>query len=502
MIVGIDVGGTNTDIAVIDDGDIKTAKIPNDLGISSAIKTASKLAELKKSRLVISTSLLTNFTFGNFNRLKTLTILTPGPGLNYSHYGVQVKGAVNHRGEVVEDIDEDEVRYVLKNGDADTLAIASKFSIRNPELELKIFEIAKEYFDEHSISMSHYISILNYPLRINTAIVNSRMGRIVKEMTDKIKRYIKNFYYYKGDGGIIPYEIALKCPAELYNSSSSAVAIGAKFLTNEKNALVIDIGGTTTDFVFIKDGKLLIDDKTLISGYKTGIRCVKSFSIPYGGDSIVIKGELRPERKGNSLAFGGEFFTLTDALNCIGYEIGDYRNSRNVGRDEKLDKTAEKVVEDYINMVSQIVKELGAIKIIGTGYLAGYLIDKIAKKAGVKYVLPRYYSYANAIGVAVSRVSLTLYARFDSENGRAIFNGETIHLSKRISKFPSDEELIEITKDVLRKIAIDIGAYERDVDEINIIYFRSFNVIRNNMRVGKIADVIAQIEPDVSGEFL
>ena len=152
-------------------------------------------------------------------------------------------------------------------------------------------------------------------------------------------------------------------------------------------------------------------------------------------------------------------------------------------------------------MVAEVIKKLGATKIIGTGYLARYLINKIAKKAGVKYVLPKYHSYANAIGVAVSRVSLTLYARFDSESGKAIFNGETIHISKKISKSPSDEELIEITKDVLRRIAMDIGAHERDVDEIDIIYFKSFNVIRNNMRVGKIADVIAQIEPDVSEAF-
>ena len=231
-MIGIDVGGTNTDAAVVSE-EIFTIKLPNELGLGRVLEELSKHVDLKSERLVISTSIALNFVISKFNEIKTLTLLIPGPGLNYSNYGVVLKGCVNHRGDVVEDIDKDEVRRAL-NGRYDNVAIASKFSVRNPKLEEDVKCIALEKFKEEEIALSYPIGILNYPLRINTTVLNAKIKKTIFELTNLIKKYVDRFYYYKGDGGIIPYELALQNPSLLYNSSPAAVAFGAYYLTREE----------------------------------------------------------------------------------------------------------------------------------------------------------------------------------------------------------------------------------------------------------------------------
>ena len=487
MPIGIDVGGTNTDGAVVKDDEILTFKVPNEQGICEVLKRIKNYIDIRKEKLVVSTSLPLNLLLSRAEDYPTLTLLIPGPGLNYESYGIILKGAVNHRGDVVEDIDEDEIIKILEeNKDRfKNVAIACKFSIRNPILELKVAKIVEKYFRYENIALSYHIPELNYPLRINTTVINAKIKKVVYDLTNMIRSYTDNFFYYKGDGGIIPYNIALENPAELYNSSPASVAVGAIYLTREKNALVVDIGGTTTDLVPITDGKPKIIEKVVIAGRKTLIRCVESFSIPFGGDSIV-KDSIKPVRKDKPIAFGGKYFTLTDALNCVGFEIGNYKASKDKGRELNID--AEKVIEDYVEAVAKEIKSKKVDKIIGAGYLARYLIPMIAKRAGVKYEVPEYSEAVNAIGVAVSKLSLTLYARFDTEKGVAVYNGVIEKIDKSLRE---DEEFINLAIERVKREAERCGA--GDVNDVKVLYFNSFTIVRGGVRKGKIVDVVVQI---------
>ncbi|RLI75590.1 hydantoinase/oxoprolinase family protein [Archaeoglobales archaeon] len=497
MVIGIDVGGTNTDAAIVGD-EIVTVKLPNEEGIGGILKKLSDYSDLKREKVIVSTSLPLNLILSKFNESKTLTLLIPGPGLNYASIGKIVQGFVNHRGDIVENIDEKEIRDAFKEK-ADNVAIASKFSVRNAEIEYRVLEIAKDYFDEKVIALSHHIGMLNFPLRANTTVVNAKLSKTVYELTDLIKSYTGDFFYYKGDGGIIPYQMALKNPSELYNSSSAAVAVGAYYLTKEKNALVLDIGGTTTDFVVLENGMPKIAEKIEIMGRKTLIRCVDSFSIPFGGDSVVEDGKLKPCREDRALAFGGSKFTLTDALNCIGYDIGDSKVSRRAGKETLGDvKNAESIVDSYIHMVSEAIKSVEAERIIGTGYLAKILTPIIAKKANVSFLIPEHSEAANAVGVAVSKISLTLYARFDTEIGRVTFNGIIESSPFKQGSLPEDDEFVDAAIKKVRDIALSYGAVEEEVKDVKVIYFNAYTVVRGGIKRGKIADVIVQIEPGIS----
>ncbi len=493
-MIGIDVGGTNTDAAVVSE-EIFTIKLPNELGLGRVLEELSKHVDLKSERLVISTSIALNFVISKFNEIKTLTLLIPGPGLNYSNYGVVLKGCVNHRGDVVEGIDKDEVRRAL-NGRYDNVAIASKFSVRNPKLEEDVKCIALEKFKEEEIALSYPIGILNYPLRINTTVLNAKIKKTIFELTNLIKKYVDRFYYYKGDGGIIPYELALQNPSLLYNSSPAAVAFGAYYLTREENCLVIDIGGTSTDFVPLKNGKPKIVEKAEIAGMRTAIRCVDSFSIPFGGDSVVRNGKLMPERLDKPIAFGGKYFTLTDALNCIGYEIGNYKASREAGKEIFRDlNDFEVVVDQFLSNVADLIKQTEYDKIVGAGYLAPMLIPEIAKRANVSYKIPKHCEAVNAIGVAVSKVSLSLYARYDTTTGRAVYNGKVEKCPFGMGTIPDDDEIVKSAIDKLISLAKEFG--EEDIGDVRVLYFNSYAVVRGGIRRGKIADVIVQIEPGI-----
>ncbi len=492
MIVGIDVGGTNTDVAYIDsEGNLQTFKYPNEYGITRILREVSERVNLSDSRLVVSTSLPLNIITSQFDRVKVLSLIFPGPGLNYSDYGVVLRGYVNHRGDVVEDIDPAEIERVLRVSEFDSVAISGKFSVRNPELEHRAQEVVSRFADEKKIALSHHVGHINFPLRINTTIVNAKIMSEVWELTERIREFTDDFFYYKGDGGIIPWQIAMRNPSELYNSSPASVAYGAYYLTGEENAVVVDIGGTTTDILLIRDGMPDIEEKVEIRGMKTHIRCVRSISIPYGGDSVY-REQLEPYRLDRPLAFGGRHPTLTDLLNVAGGEIGDHKKSR--GWIKKED--AEREIDRYTDMVAEIVSRFDVDRIIGTGYLASHLIPEIAEKSGKRHVIPQHHESANAVGVAVSRISLTLYARFDTERRVAIFNGELdSEQVERISGHPDDEELVGMAVEKARNLALKYGADERDVRDVEVVYFNSFTIVRGGIKRGKIADIVVQIKP-------
>ncbi len=492
MVVGIDIGGTNTDAAVVGE-DIKTFKLPNTAGIEAVLDVLSSEVNLKNERVVVSTSLPLNAALSKFHEMPTLVLLIPGPGLDYRNTGVCLKGFVNHRGDVVEDIDPEEVRSALKPGYSN-VAIAGKFSVRNPVLEERVREIVLEKFEDKNVCLSYHCLAINYPLRINTTIVNAKIKESVSELEKILGRYSEDFFFYKGDGGIIPIKIALQNPSLLYNSSPAAVAMGAIYLTGVRDAIVVDIGGTTTDFVVVRDGKPVIVENMSIAGMKTLIRCVDSFSIPFGGDSVV-ESFIKPERRGVSAAFGGENFTLTDSLNCCGCEIGDFSKSRELCRSKGI---AEKAIQDYTAMVvNAISHEKKVDKVVVTGYLARYLAPYIEELCGKECIVPEHSEAVNAVGVAVSRISLTLYARFDTAKRRAVFNGVIEEYGDR----DDDDYLIELAKERVIDMALSQGAMEEDVKDVKLVYFNSYNVIRGGVEKGRIADIVVQIEPGISSEF-
>ncbi len=481
MLTGMDIGGTNTDVACISD-DIFCIKVPNELGFAAALEHVPR-----KGRLAVSTSQPLNRVISG-TPLKVQSIIIPGPGLFYPS---GISGAINHRGDLVEALDPEEVRKVLEDNHADVLSISAKFSVRNPEIEDTLADIAREYYPEEHIAVSHVLGQLNFPARIATTDLNACMKATVLGISRMIREHIPDFYYFKGDGGLVPPDMAHRNPGLLYHSSSAAVALGAYYLSREKDCLVVDIGGTTTDLVPLRDGKPVME-RVNVDGRKTLIRSVTAQSLPYGGDSY-IGVRLEHGRIGNALAFGGTGPALTDALNCCGHSIGDRERSLVMDPD-----IAREAVRYYISLLSETVMSYKPQKIVGTGYLSRWLIPLLSRKTGVPASLPEYCESANAVGVAVSRVSMTLWGHFDTGRRRAVINGELVPLPA----WNDDDDLIAACRETLREMALGAGADPKDLKEISLVYFNSYDVVRGGYRSERIADIVMQVEPGITAGVL
>ncbi len=484
MFTGIDIGGTNTDIAVVRNHGVETVKISNDDGLSSALlKTESG------GRLAISTSQpLNSLIMAREDNVCLITI--PGPGLVRSD---SVKGAVTIRGDILEDIDADEILKVLKNSHSDYLAISGKFSIRNPVLEEKVRDIALEFFEDKNIALSHYIGRIGFPSRIAATRLNARIRGVVLSLGDIVNKQYpqREFFFMKGDGGLISSKMVFNNPSVLYNSSNAAAVLGSSYLTGIKDALVVDIGGTTTDFVSMKNG-MPEESSIEYEGINTGISGIRSFSIPYGGDSVVEAGGLLPFRIGPSKAFGGYSTTLTDALNACGHMIGNFSESQNLNRD-----VAQRAVSDFYEKIEYAISVYSPKIIVASGYLSSVIGPGISEISGIKVIVPEHAACVNAVGVAVSKVSLSLNIHYDGEKGKISVNGE---LKEAYENYRDDDELIEICMNDLRKKALEMGSSEEDCEEIVLRNFRSYDVVRDSRITGRIVDLALGIRPGISSE--
>ncbi|MGV8128994.1 MAG: hydantoinase/oxoprolinase family protein [Methanolinea sp.] len=477
MLIGMDVGGTNTDLAMVGE-EIVSEKVSNTRGIREAL-----LKIRIPGRLAVSTSTPLNRVLAG-TPVTVQTILVPGPGLFWPG---GVKGAVNHCGDVVEPIDPQEIREILMRDRGDALAIAGKFSVRNPALEKEIASLAHAQYPVERTSMSYHLADLDFPGRIATTRLNAAMKETVTWLAGEIGAERGDVLFFKGDGGLIPPGYAVNNPSVLAHSSAAAVALGARYLSGITDCTVIDIGGTTTDLVPLLRGvprmELLVH-----GGERTVTRAVVAQSFPYGGDSLV-EGGLLPRRLGDALAFGGSHPTLTDALNVTGEEIGDAAASRRLSRE-----SATSVIETYLDRISRAVSSIGTRHLVGAGYLAPFLVPGIASRCGVRYTIPPHWDCANAVGVAVSRVSLSLHARFDSGRGWVAFNGE----HQPLRSMGDDDALVGICKEEVQKRAIAAGAHPEDVRDIEVLHVHSYDVIRGASRSSRIADVVVQVAPGIT----
>ncbi len=220
MIIGLDVGGTNTDVVLIGkDRILRQTKVPTDH--SNLFESVWKgLDEITRDvpaesigRVVLSTTLTTNAIVEK-KLVATGMIVCSGPGIDpelfrtNEHYAC-VSGSVDHRGREVRPIDPTEIRAIGARWRAAGLkhaGIVGKFSVRNPKQELEIQEILGGDFE--FIALGHRLSgNLSFPRRIATAYLNAavypihrRFFEAVRDSLDKKGLRIP-IYILKADGG-------------------------------------------------------------------------------------------------------------------------------------------------------------------------------------------------------------------------------------------------------------------------------------------------------------
>ena len=545
MIIGLDVGGTHTDVVLIDrDGLQKEVKVPTDPSdlfqsvLSGLDAITQDIDPSDINRIVLSTTLTTNAIVQN--KIPPVgMIVSSGPGIDpefyrtNSHY-FTVAGSIDHRGREIEPIDPDEINEIagqLRKDGIQHIGIVGKFSIRNPSHELKISEILQNSFEK--TFMGHRISgNFNFGRRIATTYLNAAVYPLHREFFQAVQKSLATkglnlpLRLLKADGGNLNFESSIDYPAQTILSGPAASVMGAvAFGPRNEDTLVMDIGGTTTDMaVLINQAPVLNPLGIKLAAYKTLIRSLETLSLGLGGDSAVRinNGKLvvGPERLGPAMAYGGPVPTPTDALFVLeDIPDGSRKNSieglaplaKQHGTSVKslaaeiLDVACKKILSTARQLVYQInrkpvytVHELQegyvvqpkAILILGgpAPYFAKYLEN--LSEYPVR-VVPRW-KVANAIGAALARTTCEVDFFVDTERGIAEALEE--NYSRRVDHSFDQEAATRQALDLLEVKAIDRGA-NTDYLEMEVLEAQQFNMVHGFNTIGKIIRVKVQVKP-------
>ncbi|NNF97985.1 MAG: hydantoinase/oxoprolinase family protein [Desulfobacteraceae bacterium] len=545
MIIGLDVGGTHTDVVLLGEtGVIKEVKVPT---VSSDLFSTvlSGLDEITRDippeeirRVVLSTTLTTN-VIAQGKAPAVGMIVAAGPGIDpllfctNDHYAA-VAGALDHRGRETEPLDEDEIRTIADTYEAAGIrhvGIVGKFSVRNPVHELAIEKILGNRFGR--LFLGHRVSgVLNFPRRIATTFLNASIYPVHKEFYAAVQKSLTEkglslpIRILKADGGNMRFEASIEHPAQTILSGPAASVMGSiAFAPKKGECLVMDIGGTTTDMAVLIDGVPLLDPLGIeIGGFKTLIRSLKTFSMPIGGDSRVAVKDgaiaIGPERAGVAMAYGGPEPTPTDAFFVLGMQDnGDTERAMAgiAGIASELGVDARTAAEQVISTACQNIligaadmvdrinskpvytvhelwegKEVRPDRILILGGPAPLFARALNEKSGYKVtVIPRW-TVANAIGAALARTTSDVVLLADTQQG--VVAAPMEGFSRSIPKEFSLKDATDIAIEILTEKAIQRGA-NPDHLETEIIEQMQFNMIRGFRTEGKNIRIRAQVKP-------
>jgi N-methylhydantoinase A/oxoprolinase/acetone carboxylase beta subunit len=545
MIIGLDVGGTHTDVVLVgDDGLVNAKKVPTDPDdlfhtVLSGLEEMTRNVELSRiQRIVLSTTLTTN-AIAQRKIPPVGMIVSSGPGIDpeyfrtHAHYHA-VSGAIDHRGREVAPIDEKEIRRLaekLKGEHLDHVGVVGKFSVRNPRHEILISRILEAGFDR--VFMGHLVSgNLNFARRIATTYLNTAVYPIHAKFFNAVKRSLSEkgievpIYILKADGGTMTLEASMAYPGQTILSGPAASVMGSvAFAPRETESMVMDIGGTTTDMAIIRNGiPSLHPIGARVGNFRTLIRSLETRSIGCGGDSAVrVKDgqlEVGPDREGPAMAFGGSVPTPTDALVVMGRMQTGNRDKASAGLAEiaaalgmSLDECARTVFDrtcriilsearalvDRINSrpvyTVQEIQEGSKVNprtLLILGGPAPFFAQRLEALSGWQTGVVPHWEVANAIGAALARTTCEVSLLADTQLGTVTAPEENYR--EKIGRQFGLEDGRQKAFELLKSKALQIGGCDADI-QMEVLEEQQFNMVRGFLTTGKNIRVKVQVKP-------
>jgi N-methylhydantoinase A/oxoprolinase/acetone carboxylase beta subunit len=314
LFLGIDTGGTYTDAVIWSEGSGVVAKAKalttrHDLavGISGAVDVVMKRAAIHPASIKLvsmSTTLATNaLVEGQGGRVALVMI-----GFDEADLGRDgLKRALGTDPVVFcpggHDVHGKPQPLDLAGLDrrlpelAETvsgIAICGYFATRNPEHELSARDLVREK-TRLPVTASHELSArLGGPRRALTTLLNARLISMIDRLVEATEDFLASrninapLMVVRGDGALVSAAFARSRPIETILSGPAASLIGARHMTGLDNALVSDIGGTTTDVAVLDRGRPRLDPEgAVVGGYRTMVEAVAMRTFGLGGDSEV-----------------------------------------------------------------------------------------------------------------------------------------------------------------------------------------------------------------------
>jgi N-methylhydantoinase A/oxoprolinase/acetone carboxylase beta subunit len=310
--LGIDTGGTYTDAVIIDDDKnilathkSLTTAFDLSIGIDNVISAlpAEYLAQI--DLVALSTTLSTNSVVEG--RGAPVAVLLPG----YNQRQLDKSGITNiitaeravllpggHDALGVEqqslDLSLVEATIFQQKDKVSAFAVSAMFGTRNSSHELAVRERIIQLSGKPVACGHELASSLGAPRRALTAALNARMIPFIQSLIESLQAMLFRhdikapLMIVKGDGTLINARTAQLQPVATVLSGPAASVLGACALSGRQNALVVDIGGTTTDIAVVKDGQAdLCQDGARIGDWQPMVEAIRAYSIGLGGDSEI-----------------------------------------------------------------------------------------------------------------------------------------------------------------------------------------------------------------------
>lgn len=509
MRIGIDVGGTNTDAVLVDGEKVIAAnKTATTEDVTSGVKEALSILtnsnpehKSKITGVMIGTTHFVNAVVQrrHLNRVATIRIGLPAsaslkPMVDWPEdlrslvegNCFMVEGGHEYDGRPIVQLDENALsnaaRAITASG-VTAVSVSSIFSPLNDSCERRAFEILKSENPDLRISLSNSFGRIGLLERENVSILNASLQDLSEATISAFESAIDAsgidapLFITQNDGTVTNATTAREKPVFGFASGPTNSMRGAAILSGLEDAMVVDIGGTTSDVGCLRAGYPREANNVVeVGGVRTLFRMPDVVSIALGGGTTVNTKPLKigPQSVGHqlnnqALVFGGNQLTLTDIAVAAG--------KLDLGEKARLNDLPAKMVDEAVRMIHQLLghtvdsmkTDSSPIPLLVVGGGAMLCPDKMD---GIdKVIKVPHAGVANAVGAAMAQIS-----------------GEADHVFNDLSR----DELLKKATDIATERAISAGA---DAASIKIVEMEDLplayipgNAVRARVRVvGEIA---------------
>lgn len=441
--IGIDVGGTNTD-AVLLDGEtllasVKTATTPD---VMSGIRAA--LAHLLETgpdalgglrAIMIGTTHFTNAVVER-RALSPVAVIRIGlpaassipPLANWPEDlraalagpVFLLRGGHEFDGRPIVTFDESGMRAAaraIRESGVSAAAITAVFSPLTAECEKRAAVILAEEAPSVSITLSSALGRIGLIERENATILNSALHQLATRTVSAFEAAIAEsglavpLFLTQNDGTVMRAEVAARYPVRCFASGPTNSMRGARLLSGLDDAVVLDVGGTTTDAGFLQAGfPRQANTKVDIGGVQTFFAMPDVLAVALGGGTVVRETPLAigPDSVGYRIGsearvMGGAGLTLTD-IGVAGGAIAFGDPARIADLDPALVEAVRAWIRKRLTeLIDRMKISAGDVPVVAVGGGAFLVPDHLPGASSVIKV--PHAGVANAIGAAMAQVS-------------------------------------------------------------------------------------------------
>lgn len=441
--LGIDVGGTNTDAVILTPDDMVVAKtktpVTSDVvsSIRDAVRTVLKDSALLSSAIshaMLGTTQVTNAIIERqrLNKVGMIRIGAPAtlavppltgwpPSLRdvVQRASIMVRGGHEFDGRPMAALATDDIRRFLDENAANfsSLAVTAVFSPVNADHELSVRDLVMEEYPHLSVSLSHEIGSVGLLERENATVLNAAVSEVAGLAATAFEDALREvgidaaLFFAQNDGTLMAMDYALRYPILTVACGPTNSMRGAAFLSRLDDAVIIDVGGTSSDIGMIRGGfprqsSLAVE----VGGVRTNFRMPDLIALGLGGGSRVRESEghvtVGPDSVGYRIireaqVFGGDVMTFTDVAVNEGKASIGHQNPR-VPRElsQRAYREALRLIEEGIDRIKTSAEPVPLIAVGGGSALLPDHLEGVAE-----VIRPDHFDVANAIGAAIAQVS-------------------------------------------------------------------------------------------------